>query len=145
MSNQKDTTLAKIMLEQSHLDFINQQIEDMLELPEYQECFNADSNSTYLDELHMLYNEQAKTKQEIESLRNDYKMLLRVNTGKIVIEFENISDSKLWEIYHLLNRETYKDDNGWLKYTTVDRVNSYTKDFTTSELWENYTSSSTDR
>lgn len=115
---------TKIILEQAHLDFINDNIDQL-----------RDENETLIpDEEQMatfnfLFDERTKTEDRIRELKKDYIDAMNPNTvtGKIEINYENIPDEVRWELYHFLNRLSL--DVPGFGYRTVVNEIKYAKDY----------------
>lgn len=121
-NNKSDDIFAKIILEQSHLRYVN----DLLE-----EIYDTTGNFTeYKDAaLNYLYNEKEDTQDRLRELKIEYKTSMKEESdtcyGKIEIEYDGISNETLFELYRYLNRWVYTGE-GKVSYKTVE--NNTTKD-----------------
>jgi len=121
-NNKSDNIFAKIILEQSHLIYINDLLEEMYDTTE--------NFTEYQDAaLKYLYNEKKDTQVKLRELKKEYKTSMKEESdtcsGKIEIEYDDISTDTLFELYRYLNRWVYSGE-GSVSYKTVE--NNTTKD-----------------
>lgn len=122
-TKESDNIFAQILLEQAHIEFVNEKIDNIYdktgELNEYEDT-----------SLNFLFNEKEETQKRIRDLKVEYTKALKKEsatcTGKIEIEFEDIPDDVRWEIYHFLNK--YVVTVPGFSYHTVENI-KYSKDF----------------
>lgn len=115
MKNTNDNIFAKIILEQAHLDFINEKLEELYD----------DDEATF----NFLIHEKIATNDRIHELKKDYIDAMNPNTvtGKIEINYDNIPDDVRWELYHFLNRLSL--DVPGFGYKTIENETKYSKDY----------------
>ena len=115
-NKQSDKIFAKIILEQSHLRYINDLLEEMYDTTNITEEYKCAA-------LDYLYNEKRETQDRLRDLKIEYKtsMLEEQDTcsGKIEIEYDDISKETLFEFYRYLNRWVYTGE-GSVSYHTVE-------------------------
>lgn len=121
--NNKDNIFAKIILEQTHLNYINEQLEEMCDKTgEFTEAED--------DTIFFLFNEKNLTINKIQELKIDYANLMKEESptfsGKIEIEYKDIPDEIRFYIYRFLNKCVM--DNPGVSYRTVENT-KYSKDF----------------
>lgn len=117
-----DNIFAKIILEQSHLRYVNDLLEEMYDtsgnFTEYQDAY-----------LNLLYNEKKETQDRLRDLKIEYKTSMKDESdtcsGKIEIEYDGISNETLFELYRYLNRWVYTGE-GKVSYHTVENNTKYT-------------------
>ena len=122
-SKESDNIFAQIILEQAHIEFINEQIDNIYdkvgELTEYEDA-----------SLNFLFNEKDETQNRLRELKMEYTNALKEEsatcTGKIEIEYKDIPDEVRWELYHILNK--YVMTVPGFSYHTVENT-KYSKDF----------------
>ena len=116
------TTIAEIALEQEHLRYVEEQMNDLL--------FNKGYSNDDV-EIYFLNFEKDETKKRIEALKSELKAETRqiydTCTGKIEIEYEDIPDDVRWDLYRILNK--YVMTVPGFGYHTVENNTKYTKDF----------------
>lgn len=116
------TTIAEIALEQEHLRYVEEQMNDLL--------FNKGYSNDDV-EIYFLNFEKDETKKRIEALKSELKaetqQIYDTCTGKIEIIYENIPDDKRFELYRFLN-SIYLSTPGF-NYKTVENTTKYSKDF----------------
>jgi hypothetical protein len=120
-NKQSENIFAQIILEQAHIGFINDRIDDIYDkIGEFTE--NEDA------ELFFLNNEKTQTKNRIEELKMEYTNAIKEESktfsGKIEIEYDGISNDTLWELYRYLNRWVYNGE-GKVSYHTVENNMKY--------------------
>lgn len=116
----KDNIFAKLILEKTHLDFLNEQIDEIYENnDEITELENA--------ELDFLFQEINDTEEEITYLKSELLFVPDLSTGKIEIEYKDIPDDVRFELYHILNSYVIKVPG--LSYRTLENKTKYSKDF----------------
>lgn len=115
---------AKIILEQAHLDFINDNIAELKF-----ENDNLIPDDDKIATFNFLSGERTKTEDRIRELKKDYIDAMNTNTvtGKIEINYENIPDDVRWELYHFLNRLAL--DVPGFGYRTIENEIKYAKDY----------------
>ena len=123
-NKQSDNIFAQIILEQSHLNFVNEQLEEIYDkIGE----FTEEEDAT----IYFLNNEKNITIEKINELKIDYANLMREESttvsGKIEINYENIPDDVRWELYHFLNRLSL--DVPGFGYRTITNEFKYAKDY----------------
>ena len=124
-NKQSDNIFAQIILEQSHLRYVDDLLEEM---------YDKDSDFTeYQDAaLNFLYNEKEETQDRLRELKIEYKNIMKEESktcsGKIVIEYDDILTDTLFELYRYLNRWVYTGE-GRVSYHTVENSEKYSKDF----------------
>ena len=128
-NKQSDNIFAQIILEQAHIGYINDRIDDIYDkIGEFTE--NKDA------ELFFLNNEKTQTENRIRDLKMEYNNALKEESktlsGKIEIEYDGISNDTLWELYRYLNRWVYTGE-GKVSYHTVENNMKYSKDFTNED------------
>lgn len=122
-NKQSDNIFAQIILEQSHLNFVNEQLEEIYdktgELTEEEDAT-----------IYFLNNEKNITIDKIKELKMDYANLMREEnttvSGKIEIEYKDIPDELRFYIYRFLNKCVM--DNPGVSYRTIENE-IYSKDF----------------
>ena len=131
-NNKSDSIFAKIILEQSHLRYINDLLEEMYDTSSRANgSYDTPANFTeYQDAaLNYLYNEKEDTQDRLRELKIEYKTTMKEESktcsGKIVIEYDGILTDTLFELYRYLNRWVYTGE-GKVSYKTVE--NNTTKD-----------------
>lgn len=122
-NKESDNIFAQIILEQSHLNFVNEQLEEIYDnIDEFTEAENAT--------LNFLNNEKNLTINKIKELKIDYVNLMKEEnttvSGKIEIEYKDIPDELRFYIYRFLNKCVM--DNPGVSYRTVENT-KYSKDF----------------
>lgn len=134
-NKQSENIFAQIILEQAHIGFINDRIDDIYDkIGEFTEEEDA--------ELFFLNNEKTQTENRIEELKMEYNNALKEEsktcTGKIEIEYDGISNDTLWELYRYLNRWVYNGD-GKVSYRTIENNMKYSlyesESFSSSEKY----------
>lgn len=125
--NNKDNIFAQIILEQSHLNYVNQKLEEIYDnIGEYTE--------TEEELVYMLNNEKDITINKIRELKVDYANIIKEESttvsGKIEIEYKDIPDEIRFYIYRFLNKCVI--DNPGVSYRTVENE-TYSKDFPLKE------------
>lgn len=128
-NKQSDNIFAQIILEQAHIEFVNEQIDNICDkIGEFTEVEDAT--------LNFLFNEKEETQKRLRELKIDYTNIMKEEsktcTGKIEIEYDGISNDTLWELYRYLNRWVYNGD-GKVSYHTVENNMKYSKDFTNED------------
>ena len=128
-NKQSENIFAQIILEQAHIGYINDRIDDIYDkFGEFTE--NEDA------ELFFLNNEKTQTENRIRDLKMEYNNALKEESktlsGKIEIEYDGISNYTLWELYRYLNRWVYIGE-GKVSYHTVENNMKYSKDFTNED------------
>lgn len=123
INKQSDNIFAQIILEQAHIEFVNEQIDNICDkIGEYTEKEDAT--------LNFLFNEKEVTQNRLRELKMEYTNALKEEsatcTGKIEIEYKDIPDEVRWDIYRLLNK--YVMTVPGFSYHTVEN-NKYSKDF----------------
>ena len=122
-NKQSDNIFAQIILEQSHLNFVNEQLEEIYDkIGELTE--EEDATICFLN------NEKNITIEKIKELKIDYANLMREEnttvSGKIEIEYKDIPDELRFYIYRFLNKCVM--DNPGVSYRTIENE-IYSKDF----------------
>lgn len=122
-NKQSDNIFAQIILEQSHLNFVNEQLEEICDkIGE----FTEEEDAT----IFFLLNEKYLTINKINELKIDYANLMKEEsttvTGKIEIEYKDIPDEFRFYIYRFLNKCVM--ENPGVSYHTVENT-KYSKDF----------------
>ena len=122
-NKQSDNIFAQIILEQSHLNFVNEQLEEMYDkIGE----FTEEEDAT----IYFLNNEKNLTINKINELKIDYANIMKEEnttvSGKIEIEYKDIPDELRFYIYRFLNKCVM--DNPGVSYHTVENT-KYSKDF----------------
>lgn len=122
-NKQSDNIFAQIILEQSHLNFVKEQLEEIYDkIGE----FTEEEDAT----IYFLNNEKNITIDKIKELKIDYANLMREEnttvSGKIEIEYKDIPDEVRFYIYRFLNKCVM--DNPGVSYRTVENE-IYSKDF----------------
>lgn len=122
-NKQSDNIFAQIILEQSHLNFVNEQLEEIYDkIGE----FTEEEDAT----IYFLNNEKNITIDKIKELKIDYANLMREESttvsGKIEIEYKDIPDELRFYIYRFLNKCVM--DNPGVSYRTIENE-IYSKDF----------------
>lgn len=120
-NKQSENIFAQILLEQAHIEFVNEQIDNIYDkIGEFTE--NEDA------ELFFLNNEKTQTENRIEELKMEYNNSLKEESktfsGKIEIEYDGISTDTLWELYRYLNRWVYNAE-GKVSYHTLENNMKY--------------------
>ena len=123
-SEKANEIFASILLEEAHIDYVNECIENIYdkigELNEFEE-----------DTLNFLMNEKNKTLDRIHELKIDYNQALvdqtDTCTGKIEINYENIPDEKRFQLYRFLNSMCFSTPG--FNYKTVENTTHFSKDF----------------
>ena len=122
-NKQSDNIFAQILLEQAHIEFVNEQIDNICEK-------NGEFTETEEAELIFLFNEKNITINKIQELKIDYANIMKEEsttvTGKIEIEYKDIPDEVRFYIYRFLNKCVM--DNPGVSYYTVENT-KYSKDF----------------
>ena len=124
-SKQSENIFAQIILEQAHIEFVNEQIDNIYDkTSEFTE--NEDA------ELFFFNNDKTQTENRIRDLKMEYTNALKEESktvsGKIEIEYDGISNDTLWDLYRYLNRWVYSG-GGKVSYHTVENSEKYSKDF----------------
>lgn len=124
-NKQSDNIFAQILLEQAHIEFVNEQIDNIYDkIGEFTE--NEDA------ELNFLWNDRTETQDRLRELKIEYKNIMKEESktcsGKIIIEYDGISNETLFELYRYLNRWVYTGE-GSVSYKTVEDSEKYSKDF----------------
>ena len=120
-NKQSDNIFAQIILEQSHLRYVNDLLEEM---------YDKDSDFTEYEDaaLNFLYNEKEETQDRLRELKIEYKNIMKEESktcsGKIEIEYDDISNETLFELYRYLNRWVYTGE-GRVSYHTVENNTKY--------------------
>ena len=128
-NKQSDNIFAQIILEQSHLRYVNDLLEEM-----YDTSYDKDSDFTEYEDaaFNLLYNEKKETQDRLRELKIEYKNIMKEESktcsGKIEIEYDDISNETLFELYRYLNRWVYTGE-GRVSYHTVENSEKYSKDF----------------
>lgn len=118
---ESDNIFAKLILEKTHLDFLNEQIDEIYDnTDEITELENS--------ELDFLFQEINDTEEEITYLKSELMFVPDLSTGKIEIEYKDIPDDVRFELYHILNSYVVKVPG--FSYHTVENTTKYSKDFT---------------
>ena len=122
-NKQSDNIFAQIILEQAHIEFVNEQIDNICDkIGEFTEVEDAT--------LNFLFNEKEETQKRLRELKIDYTNIMKEETttvtGKIEIEYKDISDEVRFYIYRFLNKCVM--DNPGVSYHTVENT-KYSKDF----------------
>ena len=122
-NKQSDNIFAQILLEQAHIEFVNEQIDNIYDkIGEFTE--NEDA------ELNFLWNERTETQNKLRELKIDYANIMKEESttvsGKIEIEYKNITDELRFYIYRFINKCVM--DNPGVSYHTVENI-KYSKDF----------------
>ena len=120
-----DNIFAQIILEQTHLNYVNEQLEEIYDkIGE----FTEEEDAT----IFFLNNEKTITINKIQELKIDYANTMKEEnttvSGKIEIDYENIPDEIRWDMYHYLNKLVLTVPG--FSYKTVDNQMKYSKDFT---------------
>lgn len=128
-NKQSDNIFAQIILEQAHIEFVNEQIDNICDkIGEFTEVEDAT--------LNFLFNEKEETQKRLRELKIDYTNIMKEErtkvSGKIEIEYDGISNDTLWELYRYLNRWVYSGE-GKVSYHTVENNMKYSKDFTNED------------
>lgn len=133
-NKKSDNIFAQIILEQSHLRYINELLEEMYDTSS---CANGSYDTTgafteYEDAaLNYLYNEKEDTQDRLRELKIEYKNTIKEESktcsGKIEIEYDDISKETLFELYRYLNRWVYTGE-GYVSYHTVENCKTDQKD-----------------
>lgn len=116
----RDNIFAKLILEQAHLDFLNESVDKIYEADDLSE---TDSKT-----LDFLFQEINDTEEELTYLKSELLFIPDLSTGKIEIEFKDIPDDVRFELYHILNSYVIKVPG--FSYHTVENTTKYSKDFT---------------
>lgn len=120
----KDELLTEIMLEKTHLSFVNDELEKI---------YDKESEWTEEDTatINFLMNEKQLTLTTLNGLKKDYssnygepKLL---HTGKIEICYDSLPNDAKWELYRFLNNFVQKNTEA--SYRTVEDCAQYSKDF----------------
>lgn len=122
-NKQSDNIFAQIILEQSHLNYVNEQLEEIYDkIGELTEEEDAT--------IYFLNNEKNITIDKINELKIDYANIMREEnttvSGKIEIEYKDIPDELRFYIYRFLNKCVM--DNPGVSYRTIENE-IYSKDF----------------
>lgn len=122
-NKQSDNIFAQILLEQAHIEFVNEQIDNIYDkIGEFTE--NEDA------ELNFLWNEREETQKRLRELKIDYANIMKEESttvsGKIEIEYKDIPDELRFYIYRFLNKCVM--DCPGVSYHTVENT-KYSKDF----------------
>ena len=122
-NKQSDNIFAQIILEQAHIEFVNEQIDNICDkIGEFTEVEDAT--------LNFLFNEKEETQKRLRELKIDYTNIMKEETttvtGKIEIEYKDIPDEVRFYIYRFLNKCVM--DNPGVSYHTVENT-KYSKDF----------------
>lgn len=122
-NKESDNIFAQIILEQAHIEFINEQIDNI---------YDKDEDITEYEDaaLNFLYNEKKETQNRLRELKIDYANIMKEEnttvSGKIEIEYKDIPDELRFYIYRFLNKCVM--DNPGVSYHTVENT-KYSKDF----------------
>lgn len=134
-NKQSDNIFAQIILEQSHLRYINDLLEEMYDTSSRANgSYDTTGAFTEYEDaaLNFLYNEKEETQDRLRELKIEYKNIMKEESktcsGKIEIEYDDISNETLFELYRYLNRWVYTGD-GKVSYHTVENNTKYSKDF----------------
>ena len=122
-NKKSDNIFAQILLEQAHIEFVNEQIDNIYDkIGEFTETEDA--------ELNFLWNEREETQNRLRELKIDYANIMKEEnttvSGKIEIEYKDIPDELRFYIYRFLNKCVM--DNPGVSYHTVENT-KYSKDF----------------
>lgn len=119
--NSKDNIFSQIILEQAHLQYINDQLDNIYD--KIGEWTEAESFT-----IDMLYNEKQKTKEEIAKLKEEYARPVELrSTGQIVINYDGIDEDTKFDIYRWLNGLVSMHPE--INYRTHHNETRYSKDF----------------
>lgn len=120
----KDELLTEIMLEKTHLSFVNEELEKIY-----------DKESEWSEEdkatINFLMNEKQLTLTTLNALKKDYSSNYGApnlfHTGKIEICYDSLPNDAKWELYRFLNNFVQKNTEA--SYRTVEDSAKYSKDF----------------
>lgn len=130
-NKQSDNIFAQIILEQSHLRYVNDLLEEMYDTSSRANgSYDKDSDFTEYEDvaLNFLYNEKKETQDRLRELKIECKNIMKEESktysGKIEIEYDDISNETLFELYRYLNRWVYTGE-GRVSYHTVENNTKY--------------------